>query len=169
MLQSTIIGRIGSDAECKSYNGKEFTTFRVAHTDKWTDNENKVHEETTWIDCVINGKPNVIKYLVQGAQVYVSGTAQLRIYSSPKDKCMKAGMTINARTIELVGGKPDLVPNLLFRQDTGEGVDVTKHFFASALIRGAEAEEYIALVSKSAKQFVADRNGFITPFNQEPV
>ena len=44
MLQAICIGNLGSDAEVKSSNGKEFTTFRIAHTEKWTDDAGQVHE-----------------------------------------------------------------------------------------------------------------------------
>ena len=167
MLQTTIIGHIGNDAEVKNVNGKEFTTFRVAHTDKWTDTDGKPHEQTTWVDVVINGKPNVLPYLTKGTMIYASGSCQLRIYSSPKDRCMKAGLTINAKTIELVGGKPDVVPSVLYRGDTGEQIQISKHFFAASLVRDDKQDEYIALLSSSARQFVADRNGWVLPFNEE--
>lgn len=166
MLQTTIIGYIGSDAECKSYNGKEFTTFRVSHSDKWKDESGVTHENTTWVDCVINGRPAVLQYLVKGALVYCSGTTQLRVYSSPKDKCMKAGLTINVRSVELVGGKPDPVPNILYRADDGAAVPISKHFFAIPLIRDEKEPEFIALVSAQAKQFVCDRNGNVTPYSE---
>lgn len=165
MFQATVIGHIGSDAECKNFNGKEFTTFRVAHTDRWTDENGKAHDTTTWVDCVINGVPAVIKYLTKGTQVYVCGNAQLRIYSSPKDKCMKAGITINAKTVELIGAKPDPVPSTLYKQDTGEAVPISKHFFALGLIRQEDQPEYLPLISAGSKQFVCDRNGMVTPFD----
>lgn len=167
MLQSIIIGRVGATAETKNVNGKEFTTFRVAHTDKWTDEKGQQHEVTTWVDCVINGRTPVCDYLVTGAQVYVCGNAQLRIYSSPKDRCMKAGLTISVKTIELVGGKPDDVPAKLFRADGGEQVDVRKLYHASSLVRDDNSDEYVALVSSAAKQFVADRQGWVYPFKEQ--
>lgn len=167
MLQTTIIGYIGSDAECKNYNGKEFTSFRVAHTDKWTDADGHVHEQTTWADCVINGKPAVLPYLTKGTLVYCSGTTQLRVYSSPKDKCMKAGLTISVRSIELVGAKPDPVPAVLYRQDSGETIQISKHFFALSLIRDESKEEFVSLISGQGKQFLCDRNGNISPFNDQ--
>lgn len=164
MLQTTIIGYIGSDAECKAYNGKEFTTFRVAHSDRWTDESGTVHEQTTWVDCVMNGKPAVLPYLTKGTLVYCSGTTELRIYSSPKDKCMKAGLTIKVRSCELVGAKPDPVPSVLYRADDGASVSISKHYFALSLIRDDNGAEYIPLVSAQAKQFVCDRNGNVTPY-----
>ena len=56
MFQSIVIGNLGADAEVKSMNGKEFTTFRVAHSQRWTDEQGQNHEQTQWIDCVMNGK-----------------------------------------------------------------------------------------------------------------
>ena len=166
MLQTTIIGYIGSDAECKSYNGKEFTTFRVSHSDRWKDEQGLTHENTTWVDCVWNGKPAILQYLTKGSLVFVTGSTQLRVYSSPKDKCMKAGLTINVRTCELVGAKPDPVPSVLYRADDGTSVPISKHFFAIPLIRDEKSQEFIALVSAQAKQFVCDRNGNVTPFSE---
>ncbi|MBO5423750.1 MAG: single-stranded DNA-binding protein, partial [Fibrobacteraceae bacterium] len=91
MLQATAIGHIGGDAEVKSTNGKEFTTFRIAHTDKWTDESGQEHTNTQWIDCTMNGKPAVLEWLKKGQMVCVMGNLSTRIYSSAKDRCMKAG------------------------------------------------------------------------------
>ena len=56
MINVNVIGRIGANAEVKTANGKEFTTFRVAHTNKWKDETGKLNEETIWVDCVYSGK-----------------------------------------------------------------------------------------------------------------
>lgn len=164
MLQTTIIGHIGNDAEVKNVNGKEFTTFRVAHSDRWTDENGQPHDVTTWVDCVINGKPAVLPYLTKGTMIYATGNTQLRVYSSPKDRCMKAGLTINVKTIELVGGKPDVVPATLYKQDSGEAVPISKHFFAIPLIRDENEPEFVFLASQQGKQFVCDRTGYVTPY-----
>lgn len=167
MLQTTIIGYLGADAECKSYNGKEFTTFRVSHSDRWKSEDGVTHENTTWVDCVMNGKPSVLPYLQKGTLVYCSGSTSLRTYSSPKDKCIKAGLSINVRTCELVGGKPDPIPSVLYRADDGTSVPISKHFFALSLIRDEKQQEFIPLVSAQAKQFVCDRNGNVTPYEEQ--
>lgn len=164
MLQTTLIGHLGADAEVKSANGKEFITMRVAHTDKYTDQDGVEHTNTTWVDCIINGKSNVLPYLKKGTQIFVSGSTTLRCYSSPKEKRMVAGLTINVRTLELIGGKPETVPGILYRQDNGEQVKIDKFYFALALQRDQNADEYIPLVSQSAQQFVADRNGCVQPY-----
>ena len=167
MLQTTCIGHIGGDAECKNSNGKEFTTFRIAHTDKWTDESGQVHEQTTWVDCIINGKPAVMEYLKKGQLVYVAGSSTLRVYSSAKDRCMKAGMTINVRNIELLGGAADIVPKVLYDATTGAQVDVVKYYQAAALVRDMEQPEWLPLVSRSQARFVADRNGWIQPYQEQ--
>lgn len=167
MFQSIIIGNLGADAEVKNINGKEFTSFRVAHSDRWKDENGQSHEVTQWIDCVISGKPNVVEYLKKGSTVFVSGSSNLRTYSSMKDRCIKAGITINVRSIELIGGKPDIVPSVLYRSDTGELVNIAKLYLASNLIRTQEDQEYIALLSRTQEQFVCDRDGWVTPFKED--
>lgn len=164
MFQCKVIGHIGNDAEFKSNNGKEFTTFRVAHTDRWTDDQGNSKEQTTWVDCIINGKSPLFEYLKKGTCVFCEGNANLRIYSSQKDRCMKAGITINVRSIELVGAKPDSVPSVLFRADDGSQIDVTKWYYNQSLVRDESQPEYIALISRNQSQFYADRAGFIYPF-----
>ena len=86
MLQTTIIGFIGADAETKVYNnGKEFTTFRVTHSDKWKSEDGITHEQTTWVDCVMNGKPSVLPYLKKGTQVFAKAQRLcVSIQPSPK-------------------------------------------------------------------------------------
>ncbi len=167
MLQAIAIGHIGRDAECKSANGREFTTFRIAHTDRWTDDAQQVHEETTWIDVIINGRPNVLPYLRKGQQVFVSGNMSVRVYSSAKDRCMKAGMTINARQIELLGSKGDEIPTQLFDANDGTMHQVQKWFNVPSLVRDEKAPEFIPMVSKSQERFVVDRNGWVSKFEGE--
>lgn len=165
MFQGIVIGHLGSDAEFKSENGREFTTFRVANTDKWTDQAGQVHEETTWVDCIMNGKPGVFDYLKRGTQLYVSGSAKLRVYSSAKDRCMKAGCTIQVRSVELLGGKSEDIPRVLYDANTGAQVDISKYYNAPSLVRGEDQPEFVPLVSRSQERFIADRNGWIQPFN----
>lgn len=164
MLQTTCIGHIGGDAEVKNSNGKEFTTFRIAHTDKWTDEAGQVHENTTWVDVIMNGRPGVLEWLKRGQMVFVSGSSTLRVYSSAKDRCMKAGLTINARQVELLGGRGDDVPSVLFDANTGAQVDVKKWFQAAQLVRDESQPEWVPLVSRNQSRFVADRNGWVQPF-----
>lgn len=164
MLQVTCIGHLGSDAEFKQSNGREFTTFRVAHTDRWTDDAGQVHENTTWVDCIMNGKPNVIDYLKKGQMVFVTGSCTLRVYSSQKDRCMKAGMQINVRQIELLGGKSEEIPSTLYDANSGAQVEVKKWYQVPSLVRDDQQVEWWPLVSRNQERFVADRNGWVQKF-----
>lgn len=164
MLQVTSIGHLGSDAEFKQSNGREFTTFRVAHTDRWMDDVGQVHESTTWIDCIMNGRPSVVDYLKKGQMVFVSGFCTLRVYSSAKERCMKAGIQINVRQIELLGGKTDEIPSTLYDANTGAQVEVKKWYQVPSLVRDNQQPEWMPLVSRNQERFVADRNGWVQKF-----
>ena len=161
MLQAMLIGHLGADAESKSTNGNEFITFRIANTERWSDESGQVHEQTTWVDCIMNGKPKVFEYLKKGQLVYVIGSVSLRVYSSAKEKCMKAGMTISVRQVELLGGKSDDVPSLLFTEDGKEQVHVGKYFFSPAATDEAGNAIERVLCSKSGERFVQDVDGWI--------
>lgn len=106
MIKIEVIGHLGANVEIKNADGKQFATCRIAHTDKFTDAQGVVHSTTQWVDVIINAQSKVLPYLVTGTQVFVRGDANLRVYSSAKDKCMKAGLTIRANEILLLSSKP---------------------------------------------------------------
>ena len=108
MFRVEVIGNLGADAQVKSENGKEFVSFNVAHTDRWTDNTGTTHETTQWVSCIINdAKSKVVQYLTKGKQVFVRGEARLRVYSSEQARATVAGITVRVREIELVGGRSE--------------------------------------------------------------
>lgn len=154
MLMVFLIGNIGGDAQLQTKDGRKFTTFRVAHNDRWTDQDGNVHDSTMWVDCIVNDHPKVAEYLKAGATVCVIGRASTRLYSSAKDRCMKAGLTVNVERIELVGGKADSVPGVLY--DTN-GVEhkVIKYYFTDV----ASAQ----LFSRSNRAFQTDQSGWVSP------
>ena len=162
MLQVSIIGHIGANAEVKNTNGREFTTFRVANTDKWTDDAGQVHEITTWVDCIINEKPKVLDYLLQGQLVFIQGSCKLRCYSSPKDKCMKAGMTISVQRIELLGSKSDEVPGSLINPVDGSVLKVNKWFHCPEAAGREDVPYPIELQSKNKEVFKVVKEGWVT-------
>ena len=167
MLQAMIIGHLGADAEVKSANGQEFTTMRIAHSSKWRSQDGQEHEETIWCDATMNGRPAVVEYLKRGQQVCVIGNVSLRVYSSPKDKCMKAGLTISVRNIELIGSKADEVPTQLINCETGGVYSVKKYYHVEELVRDKKAEEIVKVVSSSGKEFGVDRQGWVTALIQQ--
>lgn len=167
MLQTIVIGHIGADAETKNVNGNEFTSFRVANTDRWTDDAGQTHEETTWVDCVMNGKPKVVEYLKKGVQVYVAGSARLRVYSSPKDRCMKAGVQVSVRTIELLTGKTDEVPSMLIDPETGTMHEVLKYYHCPDMKGKAKGGKIYGMMSKSMQPYTVDHDGWVSRVKQE--
>lgn len=159
MLQASVCGYLGADAEVKCVNGQEFTTCRVAHTDRWKDQAGQTHESTQWIDLTLNGKPAVVDYLKQGTMVYAAGHVKLRCYSSEKARGFVAGMTISVVTIELLGGNSDAVPARLY-DTSGNMVDVVKYYHCE--LSGAQ------LTNGRGKSFISDDNGWILPLQQAP-
>ena len=155
MLQGFIIGNVGADAQVLTKDGRQFATFRVAHNDSYTDATGVRHTSSTWVDCIINGAPDVVQYLKAGTLVCVIGAISLRVYSSPKDRCMKAGMTVHVKSIELLGGKTDPVPSRLY-DDTGVMHNVQKHYWCQDFKAGV-------LLSQRGFKFAVDENGWVNP------
>lgn len=160
MLQQIVIGNLGSDAEFKNENGHEFTVFRVAHTESWNDSAGQKQSRTQWVDVIMNGKPNVLPYLKRGTMVCVIGSVTTRVYSSAKDRCMKAGLTINAVRVELLGGSTESVPRNLYDQN-GQLHEVQKFYHT-------DVTDSI-LMSQRGETFQVDANGWIFPVNNSNV
>lgn len=131
MLLATVIGNLGANAEIKSSDGREFVSFRVAHNDSYKGADGSKVESSMWVDCTMScagGRPAVLPYLLKGTTVCVVGQLSTRVYSSEKDRCMKAGVKIHVQKIELIGGAADIIPRRLYTKD-GMMVDVGKFFY----------------------------------------
>lgn len=157
MLQAILVGNLGADAQVQNSNGSEFVSFRVAHNDRWKDDNGQVHDQTYWVDCTLNGRPAVLEYLRAGTQVFVMGTLSARVYSSAKDRCMKAGLSIRVQRVELLGGQTDIIPRQLV-DESGALHDVTKYFHTD--VTGC------VLSSTRGQQFAVDDNGWVVPYEQ---
>lgn len=153
MLQAIIIGNVGADAQYQSKDGRDFVTWRVANNDTWTDQAGVQHTNSVWVDCIMNGKPKVAEYIKAGTQVICQGNVSLRVYSSQKDRCMKAGLTINVNNVQLLGGSSDEVPRRLF-DDHGVQHDVHKAYYSDV--------KACKLQSQRGDRFNVDANGWIT-------
>lgn len=107
MIRVEMIGNLGADAELKDNNGRKFVSFRVAHTDKWKNSQTgQDNVSTVWASCAINGDAhNLLPYLKKGVKVFVRGSVQLNMYSSPKTHQMECGLNIAVWEIELCGGQ----------------------------------------------------------------
>lgn len=156
MLQITVIGNIGSNAELRNENGNEFVTFKVAHNDRWTDAQGVQHDKTVWVSCVMNGRAdNLIKYLTKGTQVFVCGDGEVRTYHSQAARALVAGINLRVRSIQLIGGRPDDVPAVLFDKD-GREVRISKFYWSA----GTTEKE---LYSRNGEVFNVGENGWVTP------
>lgn len=154
MLQTIAIGNVGAEPKYNNKDGKEFIAFRIAHNDAWTDQAGNQHTSTIWIDCIMNGKPKVAEYLKPGTMVFVMGNVSLRVYSSEKDRCMKAGMTINVSRIELLGGSSDDVPTRLYDKD-GVQHNVSKYYLTDV--------KSTQLMSQRGRAYFVNEGGWVAP------
>lgn len=152
-----IVGNLGADAVVKNENGKQFVSFKVADSQRWTDANGEIHETTLWIGCALSGDGgNLLQYLRKGTMVFVEGRMKTRIYSSEKARAMVAGVDLQVRHVELLGGRPDDIPSRLFTP-SGKMVDISKHYWTQ------DAEVYgQTLYDKSMKPFAIDANGWVT-------
>lgn len=99
MLQFTIIGNLGADAEVKEINGKKYSSFNVASTKKFGEKD-----ETTWVSVLSFYSEKLHQFLVKGQQVYVSGDGRLNVFTK-KDGTISADLSVIASTIQLCGVK----------------------------------------------------------------
>lgn len=133
MLQLTIIGHLGADAEIKQSNGHQFVSFRVAHSEAFSSADGQRKERTQWVSCALNGDGgNLFQYLKKGTQVCVVGNATFGVASSQIQRAMVATCNVHVRSIELLGGgNTDDVPRQL-ADATGLLHDTMKIYTVSA-------------------------------------
>lgn len=168
MLKVELIGNLGADCEIKESNGSKFVTMRVAHTNKYKKEDGSEVEQTTWVDVTMNNSDSkVIPFLKAGVKVFVRGNASLRVYSSQKDRCMKAGLTINAVEVELCGGMSELVPKQLVVPETGALVDVKKYYQADIDTSKFKKDDVGYLNDTKGNRYLLVKGGWVTPFIEE--
>lgn len=84
MIEITLTGRIGKDAEIKDFgNGNQVINFSVAVSDNYTKQDGTKVERTIWADCVLpvrEGKTGRTQYLKKGCIVLVKGKPEARAY-----------------------------------------------------------------------------------------
>ena len=100
MLQFTIIGNLGADAEIKESNGKKYSSFRIASTKRI-----KEKDEPTWVSGIYYYNENFHPLLVKGQKVYVCGEGRLNTFTK-QDGSLDAGLSVMADKLELCGSKP---------------------------------------------------------------
>lgn len=170
MFQSIVIGNLGADVEKQISNGKEFLVLSIADSRKYKGADGTNVVSTVWIDAIISD-PNhpVAPFLKQGTKVCVWGDTTLRVYSSKKDRKMKAGATIHVRNIEILGGNSDSVPRQLIIPSSGEIIDISKLYWADCNKVQINNSGYRELIDAKGNLYIGDTNGFITPAKKSEI
>lgn len=138
--------------------------MRVASTDRWKDANGGEHSQTAWVDVIMSsGFENVMPYLRQGQKIFALGSQTLRVYSSQKDRCMKAGETINAWRVELLGGTTDDVPRELIDPRTMCIIKTRKYYCALVDTSSWKDDDFSELVDKSGRVFRLQKGGWVWP------
>jgi single-strand DNA-binding protein len=100
MQRTTIIGRVGKDAEVKELSAGKVINFSVAVTEKWI-KDGKSQEKTTWYDCTKWGdSTKIADYIKKGDQIYIEGNCTADAFL--KDGEAKAVLRLNVQKIELL-------------------------------------------------------------------
>ena len=167
MLKVELIGNLGADAEVKEANGSKFVTFRVADSQRYKRQSGEDVDVTNWIDVTMsNPESKVIPYLKAGVKVFVRGNGSLRVYSSKKDRCMKAGLQVNALEVELCGGNNDAVARQVIDPEDGSIHDVTKHYWCTIPTKGMKKDDVKEIVDARGNAYLMDCHGFVHPAQQ---
>ena len=118
MIQLTLIGQLGKDAEVRDAGQSKVINFSVAVSTGYGDKKT-----TTWVECAKFGeKTGVSEYLKKGTKVYVSGEPSLRTWE--KDGKNGAALNLRVQEIELLGSKADAAQPA--QQESAQPIDVEK-------------------------------------------
>ena len=164
MFTAHVIGNLGSDAEVVESNGKKFVTLSIADSRKFRNADGSDVSQTTWIDAIINNADApILPYLRQGVKVCVYGNVSLRVYSSKKDRMMKAGATIHVLSIELCGGSSDDVPRELIDPETAMVFQTNKYYWVNRDNSKMKKDEMFTLVDAKGRPYQMNKQGFVIP------
>ena len=102
----TVIGNIGADAVQRETNGRKYTTFNVAVSSKFKNQDGTETERTTWISCARDGQSPIDQWLKKGRQVYIEGTPSVSLYTDNQGH-PNCNLKLAVHRIELLGGKDE--------------------------------------------------------------
>ena len=106
MIKMTVIGNIGADAVQRETNGRKYTTFNVAVSSKFKNQDGTETERTTWISCARDGQSPIDQWLKKGRQVYIEGTPSVSMYTDNQGH-PNCNLKLAVHRIELLGGKDE--------------------------------------------------------------
>ena len=109
MIKLQVIGNIGADAVQRETKGRKYTTFNVAVSSKYKNQDGSETERTTWVSCTRYGQSQVDQWLKKGRQVYVEGTPSVSLYTDGQGH-PQCDLRLSVSRVELLGGKDDAQP-----------------------------------------------------------
>lgn len=169
MFKIEVIGNLGADAEVREANGAKFVSFRVASTSHYRTESGEDRSITDWIDCTMNNvESKVVQFLKAGTKVFVRGNASLRVYSSKKDRMMKAGVRCSVIEVELCGGVSDDVPRQIVDPLDGTIHDTKKYYWCDASCKGMKVNDVRELTDVRGGRYLMNGKGFVAPVMETP-
>lgn len=168
MLKGELIGNLGADVEIKVSDGNKFATMRVAHSEKIKKEDGSEITKTQWVDVTWNKTESpLLPFLKAGVKVFVRGYIDARVYSSKKDRMMKAGMKLAATEIELCGGSSDVVPRELIDPATNQVFNVSKWYWIDRDNKQMKKDDLLLLVDRQGREYGMNKAGFVLPRPEE--
>lgn len=107
MNKVILVGRIGKDAEVKTFDGGAVkVSFTMATSEKYKGKDGQLNEATEWHNIEMWGEraQKLSQYLLKGKQVMVEGKIHYREYE--KDGVKRWATSINCQQLEFMGDKP---------------------------------------------------------------
>lgn len=96
MIQITITGNLGADAERKRINDRTYIAFRMAVKGR--------RDTTTWVSVLYRDSDKLLQYLKKGQSVLIIGEPSFNLYVN-KEQRMSLEISVFANTLELTGAK----------------------------------------------------------------
>lgn len=107
MYQKTVvIGHLGRDPEMRyTPTGVPVTSFNIATTRKWTNQNGESQEKTTWfrVTCWRKTAELAAQYLKKGRLVLVEGDIDASAYTD-REGGPRASLELTATTLKFLGG-----------------------------------------------------------------
>ena len=130
MYQKTIVvGHLGNDPEMRyTPSGVPVTSFSLATSRRWTNQNGEQQEKTTWfrVTCWRKTAELAAQYLQKGRLVLVEGDIDSHAYTD-RDGNPRSSLDLTANVVRFLGSR-------------GEGGEPT----GATAVSGAHAEEYPA-------------------------
>ena len=96
MIQITITGNLGADAERKQINDRTYIAFHMAVKGR--------RDTTTWVSVLYRDSDKLLQYLKKGRSVLIIGEPSFNIYVN-KEQRMSLDISVFANTLGLTGAK----------------------------------------------------------------